>query len=198
MYKNTTNNNEWRVLVRMVPSNNLNNSPVKKKKTKRKNNNNNNNNNNDKADDEVKQQLSFTNYDNAGVVKYIETLDEQYKFSYDTVFGPGTNQIDLYSYLDEYINKTFHQSENVSIYILGAKGSGRKHTLLGKTHGDELQVGLGIIPRTITSYFGKIRMKKKSPLVKYKISISICGIIKDKINDLIHTSNKNLRTEESD
>ena len=51
---------------------------------------------NDKADDEVKQQLSFTNYDNAGVVKYIETLDEQYKFSYDTVFGPGTNQIDLY------------------------------------------------------------------------------------------------------
>ena len=194
MDKNTTNNNEWRVLVRMVPSNNLNNSPVKKKKTKR----NTNNNNNDKADDEVKQQLSFTNYDNAGVVKYIETLDEQYKFSYDTVFGPGTNQIDLYSYLDEHINKTFHQSENVSIYILGAKGSGRKHTLLGKTHGDELQVGLGIIPRTITSYFGKIRMKKKSPLVKYKISISICGIIKDKINDLIHTSNKNLRTEESD
>ena len=84
MDKNTTNNNEWRVLVRMVPSNNLNNSPVKKKKTKRKNNNNDNN-NNDKADDEVKQQLSFTNYDNAGVVKYVETLDEQYKFSYDTV-----------------------------------------------------------------------------------------------------------------
>ena len=173
----------WRVIVRVVPPTSLNNLP---------------------SGEQTEQALEVedgtiicNNYENGGEIKYSLGLDEMYKFSFDSIFGPGTNQIDLFSYLEEYVDKAFNRPGNASIFVLGSKGSGRKHTLLGKSHGDQLQVGLGIIPRTISHFLEKIKRKKKNPLLRYKLSLSICGVENDTVDDLIHTSNKRLRQEET-
>ena len=173
----------WRIIVRVVPPTSLNNLPSGAQ-----------------TEQAVKVgdgEIICNNYENGGEIKYSLGLDEMYKFSFDSIFGPGTNQIDLFSYLEEHVDKAFNRSENASIFVLGSKGSGRKHTLLGKSHGDQLQVGLGIIPRTISHFLQKMKRKKKNPLLRYKLSLSICGVENDTVDDLIHTSNKRLRQEET-
>ena len=87
----------WRVIVRVVPPTSLNNLP---------------------SGEQTEQALEVedgtiicNNYENGGEIKYSLGLDEMYKFYFDSIFGPGTNQIDLFSYLEEYVDKAFNRPE---------------------------------------------------------------------------------------
>jgi hypothetical protein len=136
------------------------------------------------------------NEDGTGVIGVSLSKSERYRFELDEIFGPKTNQIDLYGSILPSVQHVLN-GKNSTVFAFGAKGSGRKYTILGKTSGPELQSGLGLAPRVAQELFRKINASKRSPLVKYKLALSILSVTNKVYVDMIHPNNKNLRAVET-
>ena len=135
--------------------------------------------------------------ESGGVIAVGLSKEERYRFEIDEIFGPSTNQVDIYGAIVPVVEEVFG-GKNASIFVYGVNGSGRKHTLIGETAGAELQAGLGLIPRAAQDLFQKMKTSNKNPLVKYKLAASIMAIKGGALHDKIHPNNKNLRAVESE
>lgn len=71
-------------------------------------------------------------------------------FSYDSVFGEGTTQDEIYSSVMHHVKATI-RGYNTTIFALGCTGSGKTFTMTGN------QANPGIVPRAVSDLFATIQ-----------------------------------------
>ncbi|CAF3564845.1 unnamed protein product [Adineta steineri] len=116
-------------------------------------------------------------------------LGEKRTFKYDFVFGPKTQQEDLYQTCIEPMLSNVFDGYNVTIFAYGQTGSGKTFTMTG---GNILSIGeteYGIVPRAVQTIFDTLQNR---PGCHVTISASYLEIYKDDIIDLLDINDKAL------
>ncbi|CAF0773701.1 unnamed protein product [Adineta ricciae] len=116
-------------------------------------------------------------------------LGERRTFKYDFVFGPKTQQEELYRTSVEPMLQNVFDGYNVTIFAYGQTGSGKTYTMTG---GNILSIGekdYGIVPRAVKTIFDAIQNRKDRQIT---ISASYLELYKDDIIDLLDVNDKDL------
>eukprot|EP00494_Astrolonche_serrata_P034418 UN34687 len=101
-------------------------------------------------------------------------------FFFDSTFGPGATQQDIFSEVSELIESALY-GYSVCIFAYGQTNSGKTYTMEGTPN---IPHRLGIIPRAITKLFSEIKNLKQQGWT-YDIQISILEIYNEEIHDLL-------------
>ncbi|CAF1162754.1 unnamed protein product [Adineta ricciae] len=110
-------------------------------------------------------------------------------FKYDFVFGPKTQQEELYETCIAPMLTNVFDGYNVTIFAYGQTGSGKTYTMTG---GNILSIGekdYGIVPRAVQTIFHTLQNR---PDRRATISASYLEIYKDDIIDLLDINDKAL------
>ncbi|CAF1356233.1 unnamed protein product [Adineta ricciae] len=110
-------------------------------------------------------------------------------FKYDFVFGPKTQQEELYETCIAPMLTNVFDGYNVTIFAYGQTGSGKTYTMTG---GNILSIGekdYGIVPRAVQTIFHTLQNR---PDCRVTISASYLEIYKDDIIDLLDINDKAL------
>ncbi|CAF2632483.1 unnamed protein product [Rotaria sp. Silwood2] len=114
-------------------------------------------------------------------------IGDRRTFKYDFVFGPKTQQDDLFQTCVEPMLSNVFDGYNVTIFAYGQTGSGKTFTMTG---GNIVSIGekeYGIIPRAVQIIFDTLQNRKDC---RISISASYLEIYKDDIIDLLDVNDK--------
>ncbi|KAI8503019.1 Kinesin-like protein kif3a [Branchiostoma belcheri] len=114
------------------------------------------------------------------------------QFTFDTVFGPDSKQVDVYNLVARPIVESVLEGYNGTIFAYGQTGTGKTFTMQGVRDKPELR---GIIPNSFAHIFGHIaRAADKS---NFLVHVSYLEIYNEEIKDLLHKDqNKRLEVKE--
>ena len=118
-----------------------------------------------------------------------DTTSRQYTF--DAIFDEATEQDAVFEKVRPFVDAAL-DGYNATVFVYGATGSGKTHTMIGPDCtlrvGDDvhLESTAGIIPRAVDHIFTQIGQDTET---NYKVDITIVELYKDKILDLLDSSN---------
>jgi len=81
--------------------------------------------------------------------------NKSYKFSFDTVFPPGTSQQDVFEEVSQLVQSSL-DGYNVCLFSYGQTGSGKTHTMVGAS-GEEA----GLIPRSVAQILESTQLMRE-------------------------------------
>lgn len=112
-----------------------------------------------------------------------ESMEGNYSFNFDRVFGPGTTQLQMYHAVEPIVKAVF-QGYNGTIFAYGQTSSGKSHTMQGPSITDPEM--MGVIPRMVSTIFAQIEAADES--TEFTLKASYIEIYLEKIRDLLDTS----------
>mmetsp|Transcript_15973 Transcript_15973/g.29226 ORF Transcript_15973/g.29226 Transcript_15973/m.29226 type:complete len:812 (-) Transcript_15973:69-2504(-) len=108
---------------------------------------------------------------------------ETYTFSFDKVFGPASEQIDVYDEVSGLVQSAL-DGYKVSIFAYGQTGSGKTYTMQG-TSGDTAESGL--IPRSLMTIFQATEEMKLQGW-SWSVQVSFMEVYNETLRDLLRGS----------
>lgn len=114
-----------------------------------------------------------------------------YRFSFDKIFGPKSNQQEVFEYSAKPIIDSVLNGYNGTIFAYGQTSSGKTYTMMGDLRNDENE---GIIPKMVKHVFSYI--SNSTSETEYIVKLSMMEIYLEKISDLIETNRINLNIRE--
>ena len=119
-------------------------------------------------------------------------------FRYDTVFGEGATQRDVYAVVGRPVIDDVLRGYNGCIMAYGQTGAGKTHSLLNMSSSSSSSSGAaaserdspGLVPRVVADLF--IAMAADY-LGMFTVSVAMCQIYNEQIDDLLKPKNVNLR-----
>uniref|UniRef100_A0A8C4RBQ3 Kinesin-like protein n=1 Tax=Eptatretus burgeri TaxID=7764 RepID=A0A8C4RBQ3_EPTBU len=115
------------------------------------------------------------------VVRKPDFLDEPCKsFTFDTVFGPDSKQVDVYNLTARPIVDSVLEGYNGTIFAYGQTGTGKTFTMEGVRAIPELR---GIIPNSFAHIFGHIA--KAEGDTRFLVRVSYLEIYNEEVRDLL-------------
>ncbi|MEQ2285889.1 Kinesin-like protein kif3a [Ameca splendens] len=114
-------------------------------------------------------------------VNKLETPQELPKtFTFDTVFGPDSKQLDVYNLTARPIIDSVLEGYNGTIFAYGQTGTGKTFTMEGVRAVPELR---GIIPNSFAHIFGHIA--KAEGDTRFLVRVSYLEIYNEEVRDLL-------------
>ncbi|KAJ0003052.1 hypothetical protein NQD34_008201 [Periophthalmus magnuspinnatus] len=114
-------------------------------------------------------------------VNRLETPNEPPKtFTFDTVFGPDSKQLDVYNLTARPIIDSVLEGYNGTIFAYGQTGTGKTFTMEGVRAVPELR---GIIPNSFAHIFGHIA--KAEGDTRFLVRVSYLEIYNEEVRDLL-------------
>ncbi|XP_055015502.1 kinesin-like protein KIF3A isoform X2 [Boleophthalmus pectinirostris] len=114
-------------------------------------------------------------------VNKLETPNEPPKtFTFDTVFGPDSKQLDVYNLTARPIIDSVLEGYNGTIFAYGQTGTGKTFTMEGVRAVPELR---GIIPNSFAHIFGHIA--KAEGDTRFLVRVSYLEIYNEEVRDLL-------------
>ncbi|XP_061090698.1 kinesin-like protein KIF3A isoform X2 [Conger conger] len=114
-------------------------------------------------------------------VNKLETSNEPPKtFTFDTVFGPESKQLDVYNLTARPIIDSVLEGYNGTIFAYGQTGTGKTFTMEGVRAVPELR---GIIPNSFAHVFGHIA--KAEGDTRFLVRVSYLEIYNEEVRDLL-------------
>uniref|UniRef100_A0A3P9ICR5 Kinesin motor domain-containing protein n=1 Tax=Oryzias latipes TaxID=8090 RepID=A0A3P9ICR5_ORYLA len=115
------------------------------------------------------------------------------KFTFDTVFGPDSKQLEVYNLTARPIVESVLGGYNGTIFAYGQTGTGKTFTMEGVRAVPEL---LGIIPNSFAHIFGHIAKAKSD--TRFLVHVSYLEIYNEEVRDLLGKDQmKRLEVKES-
>uniref|UniRef100_A0A8C8DI21 Kinesin-like protein n=1 Tax=Oryzias sinensis TaxID=183150 RepID=A0A8C8DI21_9TELE len=115
------------------------------------------------------------------------------KFTFDTVFGPDSKQLEVYNLTARPIVESVLGGYNGTIFAYGQTGTGKTFTMEGVRAVPEL---LGIIPNSFAHIFGHIAKAKSD--TSFLVHVSYLEIYNEEVRDLLGKDQmKRLQVKES-
>jgi len=116
---------------------------------------------------------------------------------FDRVFGPQACQEEVYAWTCEpLVQKAMKEARNMTVFVYGATGAGKTHTMFGAEEEDEQ----GIIFRTVREVFEQIESQKLEPPTKdewrenfdvdedgerFEVRVSFLELYNENVRDLL-------------
>ena len=113
-----------------------------------------------------------------------------YRFAFDRVYGPESQQTQVYNDSARDVVANVLQGYNASIIAYGQTGAGKTHTMTGSLSGEDR----GIIPRAVDDVFAHI--SHDTGQCKYLVRASYLQIYNEVVSDLLKPENTNLMIRE--
>jgi len=107
--------------------------------------------------------------------------NENYSFGFDKVFGPASEQADVYEELSGLVQSAL-DGYKVSIFAYGQTGSGKTYTMQG-TSGD-MTADSGLIPRSLLTIF-KATEEMKLQGWSWSVTVSFMEVYNETLRDLL-------------
>lgn len=101
-------------------------------------------------------------------------------FTFDTVFGPDSKQLDVYNLTARTIIDSVLEGYNGTIFAYGQTGAGKTFTMEGVRETPELR---GIIPNSFAHIFGHIAKAEDNK--RFLVCVSYLEIYNEKVRDLL-------------
>ncbi|XP_031645493.1 kinesin-like protein KIF3A isoform X4 [Oncorhynchus kisutch] len=128
-----------------------------------------------------KQAVSVDENRGTITVNKLETTHEPPKtFTFDTVFGPDSKQLDVYNLTARPIIDSVLEGYNGTIFAYGQTGTGKTFTMEGVRAVPELR---GIIPNSFAHVFGHIA--KAEGDTRFLVRVSYLEIYNEEVRDLL-------------
>uniref|UniRef100_A0A8C5AUB3 Kinesin-like protein n=1 Tax=Gadus morhua TaxID=8049 RepID=A0A8C5AUB3_GADMO len=128
-----------------------------------------------------KQAVSVDEIRGTITVNKLETQHEPPKcFTFDTVFGPDSKQLDVYNLTARPIIDSVLEGYNGTIFAYGQTGTGKTFTMEGVRAVPELR---GIIPNSFAHVFGHIA--KAEGDTRFLVRVSYLEIYNEEVRDLL-------------
>uniref|UniRef100_A0A673C1U9 Kinesin-like protein n=1 Tax=Sphaeramia orbicularis TaxID=375764 RepID=A0A673C1U9_9TELE len=128
-----------------------------------------------------KQAVSVDEIRGTITVNKLETPQEPPKtFTFDTVFGPDSKQLDVYNLTARPIVDSVLEGYNGTIFAYGQTGTGKTFTMEGVRAVPELR---GIIPNSFAHIFGHIA--KAEGDTRFLVRVSYLEIYNEEVRDLL-------------
>uniref|UniRef100_A0A8C8J228 Kinesin-like protein n=1 Tax=Oncorhynchus tshawytscha TaxID=74940 RepID=A0A8C8J228_ONCTS len=128
-----------------------------------------------------KQAVSVDENRGTITVNKLETTHEPPKtFTFDTVFGPDSKQLDVYNLTARPIIDSVLEGYNGTIFAYGQTGTGKTFTMEGVRAAPELR---GIIPNSFAHVFGHIA--KAEGDTRFLVRVSYLEIYNEEVRDLL-------------
>ncbi|XP_071381285.1 kinesin-like protein KIF3A isoform X1 [Centroberyx affinis] len=128
-----------------------------------------------------KQAVSVDEIRGTITVNKLETPHEPPKtFTFDTVFGPDSKQLDVYNLTARPIIDSVLEGYNGTIFAYGQTGTGKTFTMEGVRAVPELR---GIIPNSFAHVFGHIA--KAEGDTRFLVRVSYLEIYNEEVRDLL-------------
>ncbi|CAD8081819.1 unnamed protein product [Paramecium sonneborni] len=121
----------------------------------------------------------------------VGTNDKQ-DFTFDRIFGPDSEQADVFEEVGRPILDSVMNGYNGTIFAYGQTSSGKTFTMEGPDNPNERTKGL--IPRVMTELFDVVHTKSDDLI--YIVKVSFLEIYNEKIMDLLDTNKTNLKIKE--
>lgn len=113
-------------------------------------------------------------------------------FTLDYIFPPDSYQADVYEKAAKPTVEAVMQGFNGTVFAYGQTSSGKTYTMTGPDMSDpEL---MGIIPRMVSTVFGKI--ENCDSKTEFQVKVGYCEIYLEKIKDLLDINKVNLKVHE--
>lgn len=128
----------------------------------------------------IKPSTNYLQHTNSSI-----TIPEIGEFTFDNVFGPQTDNLEIYNSLVKDMVQKVIEGFNATIFAYGMTGSGKTHSMSGTDK------ELGLIPLAIQEIFELISEK-------VEIKVSYLEIYNEKINDLLNPINTDLKLREDE
>ncbi|KAM4746790.1 kinesin-like protein KIF3A isoform 4-T4 [Rhinophrynus dorsalis] len=114
-------------------------------------------------------------------VHKVDSMNEPPKtFTFDTVFGPDSKQLDVYNLTARPIIDSVLEGYNGTIFAYGQTGTGKTYTMEGVRAVPELR---GIIPNSFAHVFGHIA--KAEGDTRFLVRVSYLEIYNEEVRDLL-------------
>ncbi|KAK9846008.1 hypothetical protein WJX81_008288 [Elliptochloris bilobata] len=110
-----------------------------------------------------------------------------HQFTYDRVFGPDSQQAEVYEHAARGAVLSTLQGFNATVIAYGQTGTGKTYTM----EGDRVGPGRGIIPRAIDEVFAFIE-NDAAPRSKYLVRAAFLQIYNEVISDLLKPAQREL------
>ena len=119
-------------------------------------------------------------------------IPKNFIFSYDKIFSPNSNQLEIYSNVGKRIVEDIMAGYNGTIFAYGQSGSGKTYTMYGNDIYDH--DSKGVIPRIVEEIFK--RVEKSDRNIDFQFKLSVLEIYKEVLFDLF-TQENNLKIIEN-
>jgi len=139
----------------------------------------------EKESGDESRHVNISSEKNMELTKFADggTKNSKYDFEFDKVFGPSSNQGEVYDEISQLVQSAL-DGYNVCVFAYGQTGSGKTYTMEGGPGIEEDMQQCGVIPRTIRQIFEmKKQLVEKS--WKYKLHASFLEIYNEEIKDLL-------------
>lgn len=133
--------------------------------------------------------VEFLNDNQTFIVNPQSEHNDPLQFKFDYVFPPESPQEKVYDISAKPIVEAVLQGFNGTVFAYGQTSSGKTFTMMGTD--DE---NMGIIPRMVSTVFGKIL--KSHAKIEFQVKLAYCEIYMEKIRDLLEPSKVNLKIHE--
>ncbi|XP_065186988.1 kinesin-like protein KIF3A [Sycon ciliatum] len=110
---------------------------------------------------------------------------QQRQFTFDTVFGPDSKQVNVYNLTARPIVNSVLEGYNGTIFAYGQTGTGKTYTMEGDRRNPET---CGIIPNSFAHIFGHIA--KAQEQAKFLVRVSYLEIYNEEVRDLLGKDQK--------
>lgn len=111
-------------------------------------------------------------------------------FEYDRVFGGDTTQAEVFDELGAPLLADVLAGYDACALAYGQTGAGKTHSLLATGDKDKDGAGAGLLPRLAAGLFVGVEC---DPRHVYSVSVSMCQIYCEQIDDLLKPKNTNMR-----
>lgn len=108
----------------------------------------------------------------------VDEADSGKRFTFDAVFGPDSQQEQVFEAVAMPIIDSVMSGYNGTIFAYGQTGTGKTHTMEGQPEPDQQ----GVIPRSFSHIFSSIQ---ETGSTKYVIAVSFLEIYNEQIRDLL-------------
>ena len=106
-------------------------------------------------------------------------------FTFDRVFGPQSNQPNVYKTVVGPLIDEVMQGYNCTVFAYGQTGTGKTYTMEGKTDNNipiDKDPNAGMIPRALNALFDNLRM---ADATEWSVRVSFLELYNEEIFDLL-------------
>ncbi|XP_059045924.1 kinesin-like protein Klp61F [Achroia grisella] len=125
------------------------------------------------------------------VVKQSQQTSLTKKFTFDRAFGPHAKQVEIYQDVVSPLIEEVLAGYNCTVFAYGQTGTGKTHTMVGESTGDETNWQsdplAGIIPRALSQLFDELRISN----TEYTVRVSYLELYNEELFDLLSSSEDN-------
>ncbi|XP_052750928.1 kinesin-like protein Klp61F isoform X2 [Galleria mellonella] len=125
------------------------------------------------------------------VVKQSQQTSLTKKFTFDRAFGPHAKQVEVYQDVVSPLIEEVLAGYNCTVFAYGQTGTGKTHTMVGESTGDETTWQsdplAGIIPRALSQLFDELRISN----TEYTVRVSYLELYNEELFDLLSSSEDN-------